>query len=257
MSDVLIPRVRRPRSSSARAPGMADETQAVPYGFRPRPEAVLLLSQVLARVQGVDLPAIQFVQVTQGEGGGHVARCFAEACVARLGRTLLVTLSTGSGSTGSGPINVGASSVEAENKVAPDAVLRPDGRRRPRKLCAAVQELVPDAVLPGLYHARCTELGDPFAAAPGPEAAWLGRGKADFRLLVIDCGPVPDCAVALDVASRCHGTVLSVAAGSAPLAQIEATARQVRLAGGTVIGSVLYDALSGPTQKSRWQQRGS
>jgi hypothetical protein len=50
---------------------------------------------------------------------------------------------------------------------------------------------------------------------------------------------------------------LSVAAGSAPLAQIEATARQVRLAGGTVIGSVLYDALSGPTQKSRWQQRGS
>jgi len=120
-----------------------------------------------------------------------------------------------------------------------------------------VQELVPDAVLPGLYHARCTELSDPFAAAPGPEAAWLGRGKADFRLLVIDCGPVPDCAVALDVASRCHGTVLGVAAGSAPLAQIEATARQVRLAGGTVIGSVLYDALSGPTQKSRWQQRGS
>jgi hypothetical protein len=220
---------------------MADEIPALPYGFRPRSEAVLLLSQVLARVHGIELPAIQFVRVTQSEGGGHVARCFAEACVARLGRTLLVKLSS----------SAGAASADAENKVAPDAIARPDSRRRPRKPGCDMQEIVPDAVLPGLYHARCSDLGDPFAAAPGPEAAWLGRGKPDFRLLVIDCGTVQECALGLDFASRCHGTVLSVAAGTAPLAQIQATIRQVQLAGGTLIGSVLYDALGAPTQTSR------
>jgi len=46
----------------------------------------------------------------------------------------------------------------------------------------------------------------------------------------------------LDLATRCHGSILVVTAGRTGLPQAHRVMRQVQLAGGTLLGSVLHGA---------------
>jgi len=206
----------------------------------PKPEAVALLSQVVARLHGIDVPVVQFIQVSGGLKPSNVPRYFAEACLSRLGRTLLAGLHNPR------PPQVGASSGNLRGTIV--------GRRRARKLASDMPDIVPDVGVEGLYHVR-------IGAGPGefsqvPPAVWLGEARLEFKFLVIDCGPLDVNPAAVELASRCHGSILTVAAGITRLAQAQAVAQHVQVAGGTLLGSVLYDVSTEPhVAVPRWLGR--
>ena len=227
MSGALAPPGRRGSGQSARGlQSVADETLNGLY--HPRPAAAVLLAQVLARLPGVVVPVVQFIQASPGDFGAAVVRSFAEAALPRLGRTLLVTLPS-----------MGVRSRQADTCSVPVAQV---GRRRARKAVGGTLEIVADLCLSGLYHARIGCETEEQSSSPGQPSAWLSGAKLDFRLMVIDCGAIEDNPVAIELASRCHGSVLSVAAGDTSLSQVHVSAKHIRLAGGTMLGTVLYDA---------------
>jgi len=209
----------------------------------PKPEAVALLSQVVARLHGLDMPVVQFIHVSADRGAASPARDFAEASLERLGRTLLASLHSphdpGQAAYGSDPTGTAI------------------GRRRTRKPAIDVPEIVPDVGRQGLYHA-CIGAGSIEAGQVSqvPPAVWLGEARLDFRILVIDCGPLAANPAAVELVSRCHGSILVVTSGTTLLDEIRDAARQVLLAGGTLLGSVLHDASPAPRySKPPWLQR--
>jgi hypothetical protein len=183
---------------------------------------------VLGRLHGFDVPVVQFIQVSSGTQAASVPRDFAEASLTRLGRTLLASLHSSNSTL-----------PEAAPSGLPAAIV---GRRRARRPLKNVPDIVPDAGVQGLYHVRIGatpgELSQISQVSP---AIWLGEARLDFRLLVIDCGPFELNPAAVELVSRCHGSILTVAAGLTELAKVQAVAQQVQLAGGTLLGSVLYD----------------
>jgi hypothetical protein len=209
-----------------RLPGDQQNSSCIP---RPQPQATALLSQVLAYLRGIDVPVLQFVQVSENGATSGVARSFADASLAWLGRTLLVSL----GNT-------------------PPSALQPSGgketvpftdRRQATKPLADQTNIVPDAEVPELYYARIgPAVTEAIAASRVQPSVWLGEARSNFRFLIIDCGSFAGNPVAVELASRCHGSILTVCAAHTTLVEVRAASRQLRLAGGRLLGSVLYNA---------------
>ncbi len=71
---------------------LASESRALACVCHPKQEAISLLSHVLARLHGLDVPVVQFIQVSCDARAPSVARDFAEAALTKLGRTLIASL---------------------------------------------------------------------------------------------------------------------------------------------------------------------
>ena len=199
----------------------------------PKPEAVLLLSEIMARLHGVDMPVVQFINVSGEAGAADITASFAQASAACVGRTLLVHLGQ------PGPREGTRLGVAHPVATIP--------RRRARKAVPDSIEIMPDSVVPGLCRAY---LGGEQAGAYSKKSSscetWLDGMTFDFKLIVIESGSPERAPAALDLATRSHGNVLIAAAGMTRLAQTRIVVRQIQLAGGTLMGSVLYDAPSIP-----------
>ncbi len=76
--------------------------------------------------------------------------------------------------------------------------------------------------------------------------ALLEGVSLDFRLIVIESDAPERCPIALDLATRCHGSILVVTAKSTDPSQARRVMRQVQLAGGTLLGAVLHGAPPAP-----------
>ena len=212
---------------------ISSESRERSCALRPKKEAVALLSEIIARLHGVDMPVIQFIQVS-GEGdAADVPASFAHASAACLGRTLLVR---------SGPPK-----ADARQHIAAAPTVATVSRRRTRKVISETIEIVPDSAVPSLFYAFLGR--EPaeasFLTSPSLEKR-LDGVTLDFKLVVIESGPPERCPASLDLATRCHGSVMVVSAGITTLSQSRIVMRQVQLAGGTLLGSVLHDAPSLP-----------
>ena len=174
------------------------------------PAARALLAEIVARLSHADLPIVQVMAVCSRSRATGVALGLAVAAVSGFGRTLLVN----------------------------DSGMHTD-TTMPRLPGRSVHAVIPDAAVPGLYHREFDEA----LLDREPSPAQTGRAAANtFRMLVLASRSPTDSPSGLGHAARCHGTLLAVAAGVTRLADIQATARQLQLAGGTLLGTVLYDA---------------
>ncbi len=218
---------RRKRGPAAAQEGPSLDAAA--SAEQPEPEAAILLSHIATRFVSVEAPIVQLLQVSANPNASSVARCLAQAGPARMGRTLLAGLRQADPEPATG-----------------GALLSPhagSGRPRGRRAGSPVLEVLPDIAWPGLYHAQLgSHYRMPQPVAGSLTTAWLGDTRLEFHFLIFDCGPIAGCPAALELSARCHGSILVVAAGVTRPSEIETAARQVRLAGGTVMGSVLYHA---------------
>ncbi len=238
MTESFVRATGQARVEQRRPLCLETHTTALACLCTPKSEAVALLSKVLARLRGLDVPVVQFIQVSTDLRVSSVPRDFAEASLSRLGRTLLASLHSPD------PRQLGAASGRL-----PVAIV---GRRRARRTLKEVPDVVPDVALQGLYHVRIGGGVDELnQITQVPPAIWLGEARLDFRLLVVDCGPLELNPAAVELASRCHGSILTIAAGVTDLARVRSVAQQVQLAGGKLLGSVLYDA---PTRSQSAEQ---
>lgn len=172
-----------------------------------------LLAEVVARLSQADLPIVQIIAACGLSRAAGVAQDLAAAAALTYGRTLLVTDDGESGQ-------------------------HLTAQRSPGK---GVHEIIPDAAVTGLYHRRFDE--GLLEREPSPVPTGRTAPKS-FRMLVLASRSPIDCPSGLSHATRCHGTIVAVAAGVTRLADVQATARQLDLAGATVLGTVLYDAPS-------------
>ena len=187
-----------------------------------------LLSEIMARLHGVDMPVVQFIRASGEAASTEIAASFAQASAGCLGRTLLIRLHT------SEPPGVSSSNDTAAVATIP--------RRRARK-AADNLEIVPDSLVPGLCHARIEfAYGQTSSQTQASPDTFLEGASLDFRVIVIESDAPERCPMTLDLAVRCHGSVLVVAAGTTSLPQARGVMRQVQLAGGTLLGSVLHGA---------------
>ena len=177
--------------------------------YRPVPEATALLTEILARLHDVEVPIVQFVPACPATGLGRVTRDFGVAAVARHGRTLLLSSRCNEGDVKLAPVR--------------------------RRVSAAAASTTPDASIPGLYYKEVDELPGLLMQAGGPAAR-------SFKLVVVLSGS-PSCSPAtLSCARHCSGSVITVAAGVTRAEALQATERQLRQVGATVLGTVLFDA---------------
>ena len=157
------------------------------------------------------MPIVQFVPACLTGQSSHVSREFAGAAVARYGRTLLLD--------------------EAEKA---DSFKRPSKHRASRRQ-RRTGGIVPDGETPGLYHRQASDIALEQIATETLDAQ-------PFRMVVLQSAAPIACPIGLDRARQCHGSILTVAAGVTHLSELQATARLLRHAGGTVLGVVLFDA---------------
>jgi hypothetical protein len=194
-----------------------------------KPEALALLSEIKARLHGVDMPVVQFINLSGEASAANVTASFAQASAACIGRTLLVR-----------PRQPGS---QEDRRLAATPPLATIPRRRTRKAVSASIEIVPDSIVPGLCHAYLG--GEPAEASTSrssPSEIWLDGVTLDFKLIVIESSAPERAPATLDLATRCHGNVLVVTASMTRLSQVRSVMRQIQLAGGTLMGSVLHDA---------------
>ena len=198
--------------------------------IRPKPEAVALLSEIIARLHGVDMPVVQFINVSGESSAAAVTASFAQASAICLGRTLLVRLCRPEPQDGR---------TESALPVATPP------RQRTRKAAAESIEIVPDSTVPGLCHAYVRrESAETSLEKFSSSENLLDCLTLDFKLIAIESLSPEGCPATLELATRCHGSVLLVTAGKTSLSQLRIVMRQVQLAGGTLMGSVLNDAPS-------------
>ncbi len=216
--------VRVRTRSRPKLPPDGDEAATGEMFWRPRTEAVALLSQVMSRLPPSDVFMVQFIASLGDAGAGRVARDFALACVAVIGRTLLLSSSGADGPDDSSGIEV--------------------TWRGPDRSRGKIVSIVPDSGISGLYHGRLAGTAAEAARiSKNPQGSWLGASH-EFRMLVFE-SPMPSRSPAtLVLAAYCQGSVLTVGAGATRSADLQAAAGQVQRAGGTLLGSVLYDAPS-------------
>ena len=197
--------------------------------IHPKPEAIALLAEIIARLHGVDMPVVQFINVSGDSSAAEATASFAQASAACLGRTLLVRL--------------GQPESQERWRIGTAPPVATLSRRRTRKAVTESTDIVPDSTTPGLWHAyvRCGPSETSLAKFSSP-GNWLDGVTLDFKLVVIESLSPEVCPVTLELATRCHGSVLLVTAGITSLSQSRIVMRQIQLAGGTLVGSVLYDA---------------
>jgi hypothetical protein len=202
--------------------GQGSAPAGIKPAWQPKAEAVALLGEVLSRMTTSELPIVQFIPATAGHTCGDVARDFAIAAVARLGRTLLVAADPGCSAEPGAPHPVAWRVPER-------------GRFKP-------SGLVPDPMISGLYHMRL-QGGAAEAAklAIESQAGW-NAAAADFRMVVIESLSPSRSPETLLMSPACRGAVLTVLAGVTRLAEVEAAARQIGNAGGILLGCVLHEA---------------
>ncbi len=87
MTESLAGPARQQRVKRARPLCLDPRPAVLAHRCAPKPEAIALLSQVLGRLHGFDVPVVQFIQVSSGTQAASVPRDFAEASLTRLGRT--------------------------------------------------------------------------------------------------------------------------------------------------------------------------
>ncbi len=98
-----------------------------------------------------------------------------------------------------------------------------------------VDAIIPDSFIAGLYH---RQVNDVFCGGLPTETL----DGQPFKMVVIQSSTPGRSPMGLSGARHCHGSVLTVAAGITRLADLQATVRQIRHAGGTLLGTVLFDA---------------
>ncbi len=193
-------------------------------GRLPRPEAVSLLSQIVARLGDAEPPVVQFVPGSDHPGGDEVAQEFAVASVARFGRTVLISNDRMVGNER--PALPGRAAVSAD----------------------AAGACLPDSSVPGLHYLR-------LPAGPRTEAA-LGRlvgPPMAFGMVVVDSLFPAVSPGAIAVARFCRGSVVTVAAGLTSLTDLRMVVTTLETAGATVMGTVLHGARHLPTRGS-WRR---
>jgi hypothetical protein len=204
---------------------------------------MLLLSEIMARLHGIEMPVVQFIHAS-GEGNvRQAAGSFARASAACLGRTLLVRRQP----VGAPPLTQAASAASMPTV----------SRRRARKSVVDAFEIVPDSAMASLFHVQIgRETQGSLQAMQASPEAWLDSITLDFRLIVIESDAPERSLATLELARRCHGSVLVVTAGTTSLSQARTAMRQVQLAGGTLLGSVLQDAPPPPRLRiNSWRHR--
>ncbi len=210
-----FPHPARSRRRSANA--LTIDGPIDPVAFHPQPEAIALLAEVLARFHNVALPAVQFIDACPRSGGSQIAREFAVASVSKFGRTLLLAQ--------------GTQAQLAKHRAAGNAT---------RALANGTHTLTPDSTIPGLYHRKLEDE----AVEVSDLAVQIGRSAANkaFRMLVFASSAPGVSPSVLIQAARCQGSIITVAAGITRLSAIQNTARQIHSAGGSVFGTILFDA---------------
>jgi hypothetical protein len=191
-----------------------------------------LLCEVMARLHGVNMPVIQFIHVTDTSGAAEIAIKFAKTSATYLGRTLLVRLSASQ------------AQISKQRPVASDVTIAGE---LAQQTIAEPFKIVPDSAVLGLSHASIGAQSETASQMSRIAAeSWLDGIALDFRLIVIASDPPEHTPATLDLATRCHGSLLVVSAGRTGLSDIRTVTRQVRLAGGTLMGTVLYEAPATP-----------
>lgn len=199
----------------------APEPALAEGGWKKRAEAAGLLSEVMSRLHASDLQLLQFIPASPAGDCGDVARAFAIASVAGLGRTLLIA--------------AGPDGARAHGS-------HPASRQIPQHGAGRGYGIAPDPAITGLYHMRLQGGAPEMARIAGsPQHAWAGR-MADFRMLVVASASPDWYPETLLICPFCRGSVLTVAAGLTRLDELQATARQLQQAGGVLLGTVLHDA---------------
>ena len=178
--------------------------------------AASLLSEVVSRLHDVALPVIQFVPACQAGKANFLGREFAIASAERNGRTLLLSPGEQMGFDVSGAVSISS--------------------KMTRLLGSEQESFVPDAGVPGLYYQRINDGSDICAALT------MLSPEQGFRMLVLDSVSIGRSTAALRQAAHCHGTIITVIAGSTAIGEIRSTVRQIEQAGGTLLGTVLIDA---------------
>jgi hypothetical protein len=233
----FAPLRRRARNDAPQSLQLSSASKEVSRTFRPRAEAITLLSEIMARLHGLDMPVIQFIQISPEPDAAEVAVSFAQASATCLGRTLLARL--------------GVSELQYQPSAAVKGSVATVTRRRTRKVDPDTLDIVPDSAVAGLCHARLgSDYGDASHATRALPESWLDNVALDFRLVVIGSDAPERCPAALDLATRCHGSILVTTAGKTSLPQSRGVIRQVQLAGGVILGSVLHNAP--PPPRLRW-----
>ena len=219
--------------------GVEDPPRLVSNGGETKPrrrlrlEAMMLLWEIMARLRGIEMPVLQFIDVSGDRGATDVAASFAHAAAHCVGRTLLVRFQS-SQSRG----------VQQDSDAAIESISLD---HRPSKSVDDTFEVVPDSAVPGLCHVYARY--DPMQALQMKREfaeIWLDGIALDFRLVIIESRSPERCPATLDLATRCHGSVLVLTAGESSLSQSRAVMRQVQLVGGTLLGAVLRDAPGAP-----------
>jgi len=200
----------------------APARKTVPVSIHASSEAVCLLANVIAQLRGVDQPIVQFVPASCDLECRGVVRDFTVAAVARLGRTLLLTFPDNRPTMQELGGNGASSNIARLRNPYPTA-------------------FTPDSLVPGLYYKILEE--DQFDLPSFPSDDKLANDQ-NFKMMVVESMAPSQSPVTLAQAGSCHGTILMVAAGLSRLDDIQATARKLRHAGGTLFGTILFNAPS-------------
>jgi hypothetical protein len=168
----FAPLRRRARNDAPQSLQLSSASKEVSRTFRPRAEAITLLSEIMARLHGLDMPVIQFIQISPEPDAAEVAVSFAQASATCLGRTLLARL--------------GVSELQYQPSAAVKGSVATVTRRRTRKVDPDTLDIVPDSAVAGLCHARLgSDYGDASHATRALPESWLDNVALDFRLVVI------------------------------------------------------------------------
>jgi hypothetical protein len=180
-------------------------------------------------LHGIDVPVVQLVQVSEGHAVSGIARTLAEASLAWLGRTLLISVTKPTSSY---------FLAEKEREAGSTSILR-----RTNESLTDQISITPDADISDLYYAKvCPTAAEEMATSQVQSTSWLGGARSKFRLLIVDCGRFAGNPGAVEIAPLCHATILTVCASETTLPEILASSKQLQLAGGRLLGTVLYNA---------------
>lgn len=197
-----------------------------PYSVgRPAPscQATQLLSQVLGRLGGFDVPVVQVVECSPSTIPSSLAEELSMACLYWLGRTLVVNM-----------CSVTIRELGVEGELASELVQSSlSGLSE-----SACTGLLRDRSWPELFKINC-RTGKDDQRDNQPHGLWLDELRPEFRIVLLNCGNLSLNPTAVGLTPRCHGSVLAVFASRTTHREIQDTARHIRSCGGRVLGAAL------------------